>query len=154
MHQFDNVTSILFVVDISSYDQVSLDSSANLLAKALELFDWVANSQWFYWCSIILLLDKVDLFKQKLATSPLDHYFHDYSGGTDFTSAADYILCRFSSMSTRENLYTHFSDTNTLRFVFAAIEDTILNVAEKFPAHVVSGLGVPRREAAAAYEKL
>jgi guanine nucleotide-binding protein subunit alpha len=133
MHQFEDVTSILFVVDISSYDQVSLDSSANLLAKALELFDWVANSQWFCRCSIMLLLDKVGRFKEKLATCPLDRYFHDYSGGTAFTSAVDYILCRFKSMSTRDNLYihysgtnTHYSGTNTLRFVFAAIKDTIL----------------------------
>jgi hypothetical protein len=39
MHQFDDVTSILFVVDISSYDQVPFSFSANLLAEALELFD-------------------------------------------------------------------------------------------------------------------
>jgi hypothetical protein len=37
------------------------------------------------------ILNKVDLFKQKLGRSPLGNYFPDYSGGNDVNRAAKYL---------------------------------------------------------------
>lgn len=44
------------------------------------LFESICNSQWFIHTSIILFLNKIDLFKQKLPTSPVKKYFPDYAG--------------------------------------------------------------------------
>lgn len=44
------------------------------------LFESICNSQWFIHTSIILFLNKIDLFKEKLPTSPVRKYFPDYIG--------------------------------------------------------------------------
>jgi guanine nucleotide-binding protein subunit alpha len=50
------------------------------MQEALTLFDSICNSRWFTKTSIILFLNKVDLFKGKLSRSPLQKYFPDYTG--------------------------------------------------------------------------
>lgn len=69
------------------------------MMESLVLFDSVVNSRWFMRTSIILFLNKVDLFKQKLAKSPLSTYFPDYSGGNDVNRAAKYLLFRFDQVN-------------------------------------------------------
>ncbi|KAJ9636726.1 Guanine nucleotide-binding protein alpha-2 subunit [Coniosporium tulheliwenetii] len=117
IHCFENVTSIIFCVALSEYDQVLLEeSSQNRMMESLVLFDSVVNSRWFMRTSIILFLNKVDLFKQKLARSPLGNYFPDYSGGNDVNRAAN---------------LTQATDTSNIRLVFAAVKETILQNALK-----------------------
>jgi len=77
--------------------------------ESLVLFDSVVNSRWFMRTSIILFLNKVDLFKQKLARSPLSNYFPDYSGGNDVNRAAKYLLWRFNQVNRAHlNLYPQY----------------------------------------------
>ncbi|EFX04721.1 guanine nucleotide-binding protein alpha-3 subunit [Grosmannia clavigera kw1407] len=136
IHCFENVTSIIFCVALSEYDQVLLEeSSQNRMMESLLLFDSVVNSRWFMRTSIILFLNKVDIFKQKLARSPLGNYFPDYSGGNDVNKAAKYLLWRFNQVNRAHlNLYPHLTqatDTSNIRLVFAAVKETILNNALK-----------------------
>ncbi|KAJ9666844.1 Guanine nucleotide-binding protein alpha-2 subunit [Coniosporium apollinis] len=136
IHCFENVTSIIFCVALSEYDQVLLEeSSQNRMMESLVLFDSVVNSRWFMRTSIILFLNKVDLFKQKLARSPLGNYFPDYSGGNDVNRAAKYLLWRFNQVNRAHlNLYPHLTqatDTSNIRLVFAAVKETILQNALK-----------------------
>ena len=107
IHCFENVTSIIFCVALSEYDQVLLEeSSQNRMMESLVLFDSVVNSRWFMRTSIILFLNKVDLFRQKLGKSPLGNYFPDYSGGNDVNRAAKYLLWRFNQVNRAHlNLY-------------------------------------------------
>lgn len=123
IHCFENVTSIIFCVALSEYDQVLLEESnqvgsrdcglqpsliemQNRMMESLVLFDSVVNSRWFMRTSIILFLNKVDLFKQKLGRSPLGNYFPDYSGGNDVNRAAKYLLWRFNQVNRAHlNLY-------------------------------------------------
>ncbi|KAI9778991.1 MAG: Guanine nucleotide-binding protein alpha-2 subunit [Geoglossum umbratile] len=136
IHCFENVTSIIFCVALSEYDQVLLEqSNQNRMMESLVLFDSVVNSRWFVRTSIILFLNKVDLFKQKLARSPLANYFPDYSGGNDVNRAAKYLLWRFNQVNRAHlNLYPHLTqatDTSNIRLVFAAVKETILQNALK-----------------------
>lgn len=75
------------------------DSVQNRMMESLVLFDSVVNSRWFMRTSIILFLNKVDLFKQKLGRSPLGNFFPDYSGGNDVNRAAKYLLWRFNQVN-------------------------------------------------------
>ncbi|KAL9077946.1 MAG: hypothetical protein Q9157_003128 [Trypethelium eluteriae] len=82
------------------------ESSQNRMMESLVLFDSVVNSRWFMRTSIILFLNKVDLFKAKLGKSPLGNYFPDYSGGNDVNRAAKYLLWRFNQVNRAHlNLY-------------------------------------------------
>ncbi|KEF57830.1 guanine nucleotide-binding protein alpha-3 subunit [Exophiala aquamarina CBS 119918] len=136
IHCFENVTSIIFCVALSEYDQVLLEeANQNRMMESLVLFDSVVNSRWFMRTSIILFLNKVDLFKEKLGRSPLGNYFPDYSGGNDVNRAAKYLLWRFNQVNRAQlNLYPHLTqatDTTNIRLVFAAVKETILQNALK-----------------------
>lgn len=48
--------------------------------EALMLFDSICNSTWFTNTSMILFLNKVDIFAQKIQQSPVSKYFPDYKG--------------------------------------------------------------------------
>jgi len=79
------------------------------MMESLLLFDSVVNSRWFMRTSIILFLNKVDIFKQKLGRSPLGNYFPDYSGGNDVNKAAKYLLWRFNQVNRAHlNLYPQY----------------------------------------------
>lgn len=136
IHCFENVTSIIFCVALSEYDQVLLEeSSQNRMMESLVLFDSVVNSRWFMRTSIVLFLNKVDLFKQKLGKSKLEDYFPDYTGGVDVNRAAKYLLWRFNQVNRAHlNMYPHLTqatDTSNIRLVFAAVKQTILQNALK-----------------------
>ncbi|KAJ3461680.1 hypothetical protein MRS44_010233 [Fusarium solani] len=132
IHCFENVTTILFLVAISEYDQLLFeDETVNRMQEALTLFDSICNSRWFIKTSIILFLNKIDRFKEKLPVSPMKNYFPDYEGGDDYAAACDYILNRFVSLNQHETkqIYTHFTcatDTTQIRFVMAAVNDIII----------------------------
>ncbi|KAI8095055.1 G protein alpha subunit [Gilbertella persicaria] len=132
IHCFEDVTAIIFLVAISEYDQVLIeDESVNRMQEALTLFDSICNSRWFERTSTILFLNKTDLFKQKLAYSPLEEYFPDYKGGDDYEKASKYIMQRFVSLnsSAEKQVYTHLTcatDTEQIRFVMTAVNDIIL----------------------------
>ena len=64
---FDTVTSILFMVSSSEYDQVLLeDRITNRLTEAKLIFENIVNHRAFTDVSMILFLNKTDLLKEKL----------------------------------------------------------------------------------------
>ncbi|KAI8150348.1 guanine nucleotide binding protein, alpha subunit [Fennellomyces sp. T-0311] len=97
IHCFESVTSIIFCVALSEYDQVlQEESKQNRMMESLVLFESVVNSRWFLRTSVILFLNKIDLFVTKMARVPLERYFPDYSGGNDASKGAKYLLWRFN----------------------------------------------------------
>ncbi|KAI8338129.1 guanine nucleotide binding protein, alpha subunit [Chlamydoabsidia padenii] len=132
IHCFENVTAIIFLVAISEYDQVLIeDETVNRMQESLTLFDSICNSRWFVKTSVILFLNKIDIFKNKLTKHPLKEHFPDFSGPSTYDAAADYILSRFVSLnqSDSKQIYTHFTcatDTEQIRFVMAAVNDIII----------------------------
>ncbi|QPG76702.1 hypothetical protein FOA43_004096 [Brettanomyces nanus] len=134
IHCFDNVTVIMFCVALSEYDQMLLESSTqNRMVESLNLFESVVNSMWFRRTSVILCLNKIDVFIEKLPRSPLEKYFPDYAGGNDVNKAVKYILWRFKQLN-RANLnlvpyVTQATDTNNIKLAFAVVKETILHNA-------------------------
>lgn len=102
------------------------------MQEALTLFDSICNSRWFVKTSIILFLNKIDIFKEKLPKHPLSENFPDFTGPeNNYDAASDYILNRFVSLnqSDTKQIYTHFTcatDTQQIKFVMAAVNDIII----------------------------
>ncbi|KAF7351879.1 G-protein alpha subunit [Mycena venus] len=94
IHYFKSVTSVVFCTALSDYDQVS-DRRVNRMRESLALFESIVNSPWFRRTSIILFLNKFDVFKTKFPRIPLERYFPEYTGGRDPNKAAKYILWKF-----------------------------------------------------------
>ena len=131
IHCFEGVTSVIFVIGLTEYNQVLLeDPSVNRLQESIVLFDSVVNSRWFLRSSIIFFMNKTDLFKERLRRFPLEKYFTDYASGNDPGKAAKYILLQFSEVN-RQKLkiyphYTNATDTSQIKVVFTAIKDTLV----------------------------
>lgn len=132
---FDDVKSVLFVVALSGYDMCLLeDADVNRLDESLKLFRAICNNRFFYKSSVILFLNKVDLFQDKIRFSGrhLKYFFPDYNGPIkDVDSAARYIQRLFQEQSLLPGkvIYPHFTtatDTSNIQVVFGVVMDSIL----------------------------
>ncbi len=64
LHCFDAVAAVLFVCSLSCYDQhLFEEDDVNAMDEAVELFGEVVNTRYFRKASVILFLNKSDLFK-------------------------------------------------------------------------------------------
>ncbi|XP_061426946.1 guanine nucleotide-binding protein G(q) subunit alpha-like [Lethenteron reissneri] len=135
IHCFENVTSIMFLVALSEYDQVLVESdSENRMEESKALFRTIITYPWFQNSSVILFLNKKDLLEEKIIHSHLVDYFPDFDGPQqDPQAAREFILRMFVELNpdTEKVIYSHFTcatDTENIRFVFAAVKDAILQL--------------------------
>lgn len=133
IHCFENVTSIIFLVALSEYDQVLVEcDNENRMEESKALFRCIISYQWFASKSFILFLNKKDLLEDKIMNSHLVDYFPEYMGPQkDAVEAREFILNMFVELNDDPDkvIYSHFTcatDTENIRFVFAAVKDTIL----------------------------
>ncbi|BGP56320.1 hypothetical protein JCM8202_005281 [Rhodotorula sphaerocarpa] len=136
IHCFENVNVLIFLVAISEYDQTLYeDSDINRMNEAAGLFESISNSRWFAQSSVILFLNKTDLFKAKLITSPIYEYYSDYEGPSDYPTGCAYMESKFRPLYRNEvarPLIVHFTcatDTEQLKETFASVEESILQAA-------------------------
>lgn len=132
IHCFENVTSIIFVAAISEYDQVLFeDESTNRMVEALDLFEEIANSPWFKDTSIILFLNKRDLFEKKIEKVPLSVCFPEYKGPQTYKDGCRFITNLFErkNKNAEKEIYSHITcatDTTNIKHVFGSVRDTII----------------------------
>jgi len=133
IHCFSEVTAVLFVAALSEYDMVLFeDETTNRMDEALNLFDEICNSRWFKKTSMILMLNKRDLFADKIMSVPLTVWDPEYAGPNENLPAAQYIQECFESKnkeSATKKIYTHITcatDTNNMKVVFNAVKDIII----------------------------
>ncbi|KAK3544890.1 hypothetical protein QTP86_027640 [Hemibagrus guttatus] len=93
IHCFEGVTAIIFCVALSDYDLVlAEDEEMNRMHESMKLFDSICNNKWFTDTSIILFLNKKDLFEEKIKKSPLTICYPEYAG-TRLTLSTPVSLC-------------------------------------------------------------
>jgi GTPase SAR1 family protein len=132
IHCFENVTAVLFVAAISEYDQVLYeDENTNRMVEALNLFEEICNSRWFRDTSMILFLNKRDLFAQKIQKVSIKQCFPDYMGSDTYDEASEYIQEQFESRNRNQEkqVYAHVTcatDTDNVSAVFNAVKDIII----------------------------
>ncbi|KAM3940374.1 guanine nucleotide-binding protein subunit alpha-14 [Leptodactylus fuscus] len=135
IHCFENVTSIIFLVALSEYDQVLAEcDNENRMEESKALFRTIITYPWFQNSSVILFLNKKDLLEEKILFSHLVDYFPEFTGSKqDAKAAREFILKLYQDQNPDKEkvIYSHFTcatDTENIRFVFAAVKDTILQL--------------------------
>ncbi|XP_063224998.1 guanine nucleotide-binding protein subunit alpha homolog [Bacillus rossius redtenbacheri] len=132
---FDSVTSILFLVSSSEFDQVLLeDRRTNRLEESRNIFDTIVNNRVFQSVSIILFLNKTDLLAEKVRSRETDVrlYFPDFAGDPhSLRDVQEFVLDMFVAVKRdrKKPLFHHFTtavDTENITVVFNAVKDTIL----------------------------
>lgn len=136
IHCFQDVTAVIFCVAMSEYDlKLYEDETVGRTEESLKLFDEICNSKWFNATSIILFLNKKDLFQEKIQRVDLSVCFPDYTGGKDFEKAAKFMQNKFVSLnknSDKKQIYpyqTCATDTKQISFIFQSVKDMILQSA-------------------------
>ncbi|EGG18071.1 G-protein subunit alpha 11 [Cavenderia fasciculata] len=85
--------------------------STNRLQETFDLFEETINNRWFYNTPVVLLLNKCDLFVDKLKTVPLAKYFPDYTGKSgESVDATAFISQQFRKRdhySNNKRLFIH-----------------------------------------------
>ncbi|XP_039290338.1 guanine nucleotide-binding protein G(q) subunit alpha isoform X7 [Nilaparvata lugens] len=138
IHCFENVTSIIFLVALSEYDQILFESeNENRMEESKALFKTIITYPWFQHSSVILFLNKKDLLEEKIMYSHLVDYFPEYDGPQrDAITAREFILRMFVDLNpdSEKIIYSHFTcatDTENIKLVFCAVKDTIMQNALK-----------------------
>jgi guanine nucleotide-binding protein G(i) subunit alpha len=133
MYCFQDVTAVIFCVAMSEYDlNLYEDDRTNRMHESLKLFKEIANTKWFLNTSMILFMNKKDLFAEKIKKTSLTVAFPEYKGGLNYEQAAKYITDIFLAQcdNPKKPVYVHetcATDTNNIIFVFNAVKDIVLN---------------------------
>ncbi|XP_062874547.1 guanine nucleotide-binding protein subunit alpha-13b [Trichomycterus rosablanca] len=132
---FDSVTSILFLVSSSEFDQVLMeDRQTNRLTESLNIFGTIANNRVFGNVSIILFLNKTDLLEEKVKLVSIRDFFPGFEGDPHrLEDVQGFLVARFREQRREQQhkpLYHHFTtaiNTENVRLVFRDVKDTILH---------------------------
>ena len=129
------VTGVIFVAALSEYDQcLSEAKRTNRMVEALNLFQFVSNHKAFRDTSIILFLNKKDVFAEKIMYSDIatdGSPWSDYTGPkNDYESGVQYFMNKFKERSNFEESFVHVTcacDTKNMEFVLDATRKILLN---------------------------
>uniref|UniRef100_A0A915IT67 Guanine nucleotide-binding protein subunit alpha n=1 Tax=Romanomermis culicivorax TaxID=13658 RepID=A0A915IT67_ROMCU len=117
IHCFENVTSIMFLVSLSEYDQVLVEcDNENRMEESKALFRTIITYPWFTNSSVILFLNKKDLLEEKINYSHLIDYFPEFDGDLftyfyGISPAREFILKMFVDLNPDADkiIYSHFT---------------------------------------------
>jgi len=98
------------------------------------LFESIANSKYFEKSALILFLNKIDLFREKVLSgkSPIREHFPDYTGADkDIDAGQDFFARKFKNLvrDPSKEAYVHFTnatDTNLLDKTMKSVQDMIV----------------------------
>mmetsp|Transcript_740 Transcript_740/g.1190 ORF Transcript_740/g.1190 Transcript_740/m.1190 type:complete len:226 (-) Transcript_740:624-1301(-) len=133
---FDGVDSVIFVAALSEYDQTLAEAKrTNRMVEALELFRSVCNNRAFANTSIMLFLNKKDIFAEKILYSDIaaQRPFGDYAGPQqDFDHGVLYFIQKFKDCLIDDEFNDSFihvtcaTDTNNMEFVLDSSRTIIM----------------------------
>jgi guanine nucleotide-binding protein subunit alpha len=102
--------------------------------EALMLFESIANSKYFDKSGLVLFLNKIDLFSDKVSSgrAKIADFFPDYPGKSrDVEAGAAFFADKFKSLvrSATKEVYVHYTnatDTNLLDKTMKSVQDMIV----------------------------
>ncbi|KAJ3451238.1 guanine nucleotide-binding protein g(o) subunit alpha [Anaeramoeba flamelloides] len=102
IHHFNNVDMLIFIVSMSEYNQkLYEEQSTNRMLESIEVFNKNINNEYFKKKNLVLLLNKIDLFKSKIEKYPLTTCFPEYTGENNFEETSKYIVEQYLSVVKR-----------------------------------------------------
>lgn len=132
IHCFEDVNAIIFIAAISEYDQVLFeDESTNRMIESMRLFESICNSRWFINTSMILFLNKKDLFAEKIKKTSIKIAFPEYKGAQSYEEATQYIEEKFDGLNANpeKTIYMHqtcATDTDQVQMILDSVIDMII----------------------------
>lgn len=132
IHIFDDVHAVLFITSLAEYNQtLAEDNKINRMLDSIELFDQICNNQWFSNTAMILFLNKIDLFAEKIKRVNITCALKNYRGPQEYRPALDYITRKFKQQNknSKRTIYTHetcATDTTQIEVVIDSVIDVVI----------------------------
>jgi hypothetical protein len=104
------------------------------MEESLDLFETISNMPWFKESSVILFLNKNDMFEDKIQEVPIDVFFPEFNGDPgNYEAGLKFVYDEYMDCVPQDkDVYVHVTDaTNTenVEFVWKAAQQIILNKA-------------------------
>ncbi|KAJ6226751.1 guanine nucleotide-binding protein g(o) subunit alpha [Anaeramoeba flamelloides] len=112
IHHFEGVDSLIFVIGINEFaKKLYEDNTVNRMHETLMVWESTLSNQYFKKTPIILMFNKVDLFKESLTRSNLSDCFPEFNGENDIEEASKYIKKQFIKKKNikKRKIYHHFT---------------------------------------------
>lgn len=131
IHQFENVTCVLYLSDMSTFDQqLPSDDTRTIFTESLEVFDQIVNSRWFSQVSTVLFLTGRDVLQAQLAQDPnaFSRHFPDQKSCAGYETVVQSIQDMFYEQNRNPDkaVYTHLTcvtDKSNIAAVMNAVKD-------------------------------
>jgi GTPase SAR1 family protein len=126
-------TALLFFTSLVDFDiPLITEEGKTRMDESLEVWGEILNKEEFENATIILFLNKYDLFEDKIERVKLSDTFQDYKG-TDLQAATDFIKGIFqnkvqNTKHTPESIHVHTTcaiDTSVMQVVFESVTEEI-----------------------------
>lgn len=75
---YEEITSILFLVPSSAFDQTIPETNYNYILESIEIFYSIVNRPFYRSVSFILFFNKTDLLKEKVKVKSITDCFTDF----------------------------------------------------------------------------
>lgn len=124
------IGAVIFVASLSSYDQfVDGDGIENGLLDVMDRFEVICNSEWFRNARIVLILNKKDIFLQKVKSVPFEDYFPKYKlyNAQEDESSEDHVLEFIRKEFVARHLKSDEDKPNLSTHVMSAVDDGNVN---------------------------
>ncbi|CAI4223623.1 unnamed protein product [Auanema sp. JU1783] len=132
IHCFEDVNAIIYIAAVSEYDEVLFeDETTNRMKESLRLFESICNSRWFINTSIILFLNKKDLFEEKITRVSIRTAFEEYQGPQTYKDSIKYIKTRFEALNAnpKKTIFIHetcATDTDQVQKILDSVISMII----------------------------
>jgi len=137
-HTFDGTDIIIFMCALNEYSKTLFeDGATNRMTDSIKLFDEVCNFKDFQDKQLVLLFNKIDIFKETIKKhDPKDFCFPEYTHGRNYEKAKNYIKNQFLLQNKvqrkmlvyegsilDENFTTHLLDEITEKCIYSTEYD-------------------------------
>jgi len=129
-------TAVLFFTSLIDFDIPLLteNSDETRMDESIEVWMELLDKEELQTSTIILLLNKCDLFEDKIKKVNMKDTFQDFDGDNDYDKGCEYIKKKFMTKAQEnkkhdvENIHTHITcaiDTEIIKNVFEAVAGEI-----------------------------
>eukprot|EP00968_Pinguiococcus_pyrenoidosus_P021625 scaffold2862_cov272-Pinguiococcus_pyrenoidosus.AAC.9 len=150
IHYFETVDLVIFIAALSEYNQLLAENDTeNRMVDAIDEFDRTINSNAFFGRAVILFLNKVDLFREKVHVVPIesvaefqDFNAADYDPNDVVESGKQYFKDKFlerDDAKSHRMIHTHFTCATDRKSMEKLIEEIL---SQEFQGHEHDDIGM------------
>ena len=127
-----DISAVIYIAALSSYDQNLIeDGSVNRIEDSIELLNDICNHPMLIHLPVILLLNKYDVFQQKIEYSSISDHFPEFQEYQNEKNAKDFFVKKFEMVINEDRkLFKHYTtntDSKLMKFVISAVFKIVLD---------------------------